>query len=61
MSSVPIPMTQIEPSMLMLVHSAKQIVRVASNKESCLKGTDAKSLSILVGKQGDGLSIVVDK
>ncbi len=47
--------------MLLLVHSAKQIVRVTSNKQHFLKGDDCKSMSILMAKKDDGLSIVVGK
>lgn len=49
-------------SMLLLIHGAKQIVRITANKEQCLKGpSDTKSLAVLVAKPGDGLSIVVGK
>ncbi|OXA63440.1 putative imidazolonepropionase [Folsomia candida] len=57
------PMTTTTPptNMLLLVHSAKQIVRVVSNEAKVVKGTDMKSISVLVGKPGDGLSLVVGK
>jgi len=48
-------------AMLLLVHSAKQIVKVTNNRELCLKGAEMKSISVLASKPGDGLSIVVGK
>lgn len=47
--------------MLLLIHSAKQVVRVTGNNQTCLKGAEMKSLSVIVAKPGEGLSIVVGK
>jgi len=45
----------------LLIHSARQIVQICSNKQKLLKGQELKSLKILVAKPADGLSIVADQ
>lgn len=47
--------------MRLLVHSAKQVVQVTSEKETILKGGEMRNVKVLCAKPGDGISIVVNR
>jgi hypothetical protein len=49
-----------EPMML-LIHSAKQVVQVATGKERVLVGTQMKNVRVFSAKANDGISIVAAK
>jgi len=48
-------------SMMLLIHSAKQVVQVASNRQEKAVGAQMKNLRVLSGKTDDGISIVCSK
>jgi len=47
--------------MQLLIHSAKQVVQITTEKEQVLAGNQMKNIKLLNSKPEDGLSIVVDK